>query len=648
MKKIKPHRKRKFNSQFTIRLFLTFSLSILLFYSCQEKDSVEQINELPDSLEHKHDFGISKQSFINSNISKEIVLKLNDANKSVFNKSIGDLTIEELAERLDLENAYYSNENSVEILNVPVKTLGNYRRELLFKNYEGKTISYLLTYPNPQDKKLFFLSDLNGNLIQKVTIQNDGIGLVERFDSKKATSSKSRISSKAECERTIYISCSSGGHNHLYGNADECDYWDGQGDGVPPSSFTTIDEDCLERLNGGSGGGGDGNGDDISTLPPGDGTGGSPAGITNEDCVVNLDCEDCNLEGDLNNDCSVTFEESKFYNFISSLTRDQKSALESDSHLYERILIFLTQNQFSSTAEIFSADLLDLLKLESSIDFNALNFTLQAFNQNKIYAPFNSSFLNSVNECIDINTSVSNPGLIQLQLYFNTRCAVLKLNNPNWSDEKILWEASKDFVHIALDGFGMIPVVGEIADLTNGVLYLIEGDGVNASLSFAATLPVVGWGATTGKYVFKIIPSTIGTKVRLTWKVLNNGIVYFGSSGSKLRKVLGITDSALHAHHLIPWARREHDLVQKAAKSGDAFHINEAMNGIPRPSNLHLTGHSAYNTKIKQILDNLYDDAMTVDEAYDELFDFVDYLRDLITNNPTLNSGQIADLISYP
>ena len=179
------------------------------------------------------------------------------------------------------------------------------------------------------------------------------------------------------------------------------------------------------------------------------------------------------------------------------------------------------------------------------LPMNALNFMLEAEVQDKIYNAFDEAFLNSVNQFMDIDATASNPGIIQLQIYFSTKCAVLRYNHPDWSDAKIYWEASKDFIHIALDGFGMIPVVGEIADLTNGVLYLIEGDGVNATLSFAATVPIVGWGATTGKYVFKITASTLGTKVRLTWKVLENGIVYFGSSGNKLRKVLGITSSAL-------------------------------------------------------------------------------------------------------
>jgi len=59
--------------------------------------------------------------------------------------------------------------------------------------------------------------------------------------------------------------------------------------------------------------------------------------------------------------------------------------------------------------------------------------------------------------------------------------------------------------HTALDVAGFVPVIGEAADAVNGVIYLVEGDKVNAGLSFAACIPVVGSAATGGKYVKKIV-----------------------------------------------------------------------------------------------------------------------------------------------
>jgi len=55
-------------------------------------------------------------------------------------------------------------------------------------------------------------------------------------------------------------------------------------------------------------------------------------------------------------------------------------------------------------------------------------------------------------------------------------------------------------VHTALDVVGMIPVVGEVADGANALIYLAEGDGVNAALSAASMLPVGGQAATAAKW----------------------------------------------------------------------------------------------------------------------------------------------------
>lgn len=63
-----------------------------------------------------------------------------------------------------------------------------------------------------------------------------------------------------------------------------------------------------------------------------------------------------------------------------------------------------------------------------------------------------------------------------------------------------------DLGHAVLDVAGVVPVVGEVADLANAAWYAAEGDYANAALSAAAAIPFVGWGATAvkaGKYVYK-------------------------------------------------------------------------------------------------------------------------------------------------
>jgi len=64
-----------------------------------------------------------------------------------------------------------------------------------------------------------------------------------------------------------------------------------------------------------------------------------------------------------------------------------------------------------------------------------------------------------------------------------------------------------DGVHVILDGAGLIPGVGEIADGLNGLIYLGQGDKVNAGFSFAAMVPLAGMGATGVKYLRKLTHS---------------------------------------------------------------------------------------------------------------------------------------------
>ncbi|MGD9998186.1 MAG: hypothetical protein AB7L17_19205 [Ilumatobacteraceae bacterium] len=53
--------------------------------------------------------------------------------------------------------------------------------------------------------------------------------------------------------------------------------------------------------------------------------------------------------------------------------------------------------------------------------------------------------------------------------------------------------------HATLDVVGLIPVVGEVADGVNALYYLYEKDYVNAALSAAAMVPLVGYGANAVK-----------------------------------------------------------------------------------------------------------------------------------------------------
>lgn len=71
------------------------------------------------------------------------------------------------------------------------------------------------------------------------------------------------------------------------------------------------------------------------------------------------------------------------------------------------------------------------------------------------------------------------------------------------------WNVMSGQFHLALDVVGLVPIAGEVADGVNGFIYLIEGDYLNAGLSFAAMIPFAGWVATGSKLGLKIGKETI-------------------------------------------------------------------------------------------------------------------------------------------
>jgi hypothetical protein len=64
--------------------------------------------------------------------------------------------------------------------------------------------------------------------------------------------------------------------------------------------------------------------------------------------------------------------------------------------------------------------------------------------------------------------------------------------------------------HGVLDVAGVVPLIGEVADLVNAGWYALEGDMLNAGLSVAGAIPLVGWGATGTKYALKYGDEVVG------------------------------------------------------------------------------------------------------------------------------------------
>jgi hypothetical protein len=67
-------------------------------------------------------------------------------------------------------------------------------------------------------------------------------------------------------------------------------------------------------------------------------------------------------------------------------------------------------------------------------------------------------------------------------------------------------------VHIGLDVAGMFPVVGELADGTNALIYIGQGDWANAAISAGGMIPIGGQAATGARLGARAIK--IGKGVR--------------------------------------------------------------------------------------------------------------------------------------
>ncbi|WP_256010314.1 AHH domain-containing protein [Desertivirga xinjiangensis] len=213
----------------------------------------------------------------------------------------------------------------------------------------------------------------------------------------------------------------------------------------------------------------------------------------------------------------------------------------------------------------------------------------------------------------------------------------------SFSDKmKAYWRVSNEWIHTGLDFAGLVPVVGEVFDLTNGILYAIDGDKINAGLSIAAALPVAGWLSLGAKYTIKAVDATGNTKTVLKWVVSQSGQISFGRR-SQLRQVLKLAKGdARQAHHIIPWEYSTHPVVQKAADYG--FHMNEALNGIPLSTLIHNGSHTAYSTKVFDELEEirtLYGSNITPPQAEQAVLDLVNRIRNEMINHPTVHINNL-------
>ena len=78
-------------------------------------------------------------------------------------------------------------------------------------------------------------------------------------------------------------------------------------------------------------------------------------------------------------------------------------------------------------------------------------------------------------------------------------------------------------LQVRLEALGYVPVVGDVADIINGAIYLMQGDAGNAKFYFIAAVPFAGDGA---KLVRKLATSEVANVVKAAGKLpqLINGM----------------------------------------------------------------------------------------------------------------------------
>jgi A nuclease family of the HNH/ENDO VII superfamily with conserved AHH len=274
----------------------------------------------------------------------------------------------------------------------------------------------------------------------------------------------------------------------------------------------------------------------------------------------------------------------------------------------------------------------------------AAKMALAAGMDNMVAGPYNEQHFNLIQS---YNPQPLSSTILPLYwLYFKYACATIKYEHPEWGRFRVYAEAALELLHLAFDLGGFVPVLGEVFDFANGVIYTVQGDGTNAALSFSATIPIAGWAATSSKYAIKVLHLANGVSTTLKWIKKLSGVIEFGSR-KQLRKVLNLaTGNPLIAHHIIPWIQRNHDLVQKAALSDNAFHMNEALNGIPLSEFQHNYGHPGYLTKVETKLDLLWinngQNTMSTAQARSLVEGLINDIRTAIINNP---NTKLDDLI---
>ncbi|KAF2518770.1 hypothetical protein E0W68_08455 [Flavobacterium salilacus subsp. salilacus] len=388
---------------------------------------------------------------------------------------------------------------------------------------------------------------------------------------------------------------------------------------------------------GGSGGSGGGSGNDDGSGNNGGNTGGgSGSGGSQPDPSYSF------VEGQTIVTQPVLV--SLYQTFFSELSPQQQQWALANQATYNDITAYLDNENFSVESKQFAKEFLETavaIDLTDADNLLAFQAATEVLTNGYFTNPIDNDFYSIIDPYIDadLSNSAVSPGF---DFYFTLYCAQIKLEHPEYSTVRVYLEATKEMLHLALDIVGFVPVYGEIADVANGIIYTIEGDGINASLSYASAIPVAGWFAAGVKMAKR------ADGLLFLVKGADNIIDFGARNSKKFRQACGLVPGdPRQAHHIISRADiiTGHPVVQRAAKhtGNEGFHIDSALNGIPVAAWRNQPNHQAYNNKIYGKLQTYLQEnpSATPAECYDELTDIIAQAKAAIINNPTKHLNEI-------
>lgn len=225
----------------------------------------------------------------------------------------------------------------------------------------------------------------------------------------------------------------------------------------------------------------------------------------------------------------------------------------------------------------------------------------------------------------------------------------LREEHPTWSNFRLRVAAEYNVlsngIHTMLDICGLSGLASAPCDIVNGVFYIIENEGANATLSFAAALP--GGAFISAARLLKVARTVNGVHFRLIWKEIGGKVVF--SHHGTYRRIWN-TPSHLVGHHMIPQKFWDHQVLQKAARANPnqktPFHMNAPENGYNISPSRHSGSHSNYSDRIEQRIEQWHavNPNATPEQTAEAIGEFQVALRNFLNST----TGNINNLTNFP